>query len=411
MECGVDFNQDIVASIHDGASVMVKYGRIISAESQCCYSHAIHLSVIETFYNVPKSINPIGADSDSEFSDSDCENDDREFDDVTEGDDRMHFYLPSHYSAIAEMRKIIKFFKKSSLRSEVLQKYVLQKHGKPLKLVLDVKTRWSSLVDAITRFLKLVEPVNKALDELGGNQLITEDNIALLKEIEKTLEPVKLAVLELSKDTSNLLTAEGTLIYVFQQLKKVNTPLAERFKNSLKTRIDQRRNKDLVSLLMFLNNGIYAKSNEFFLYSSKSAIKTLAITLSNRLFPIGNGEEECNSDEDDLNNSIQELEEEVEGQNVLQKCINDLTRTEKDGCNNITLDKELKLLEVYKVIRTNRLERLQKALMTVKPTSVSSERVFSIAGIFISKLRSRLGTATLNALVVLKYYFLNNNRN
>jgi hypothetical protein len=42
--------KDIVASTHDGAVVMQKYGRLILAESQFCFNHGIHLSVTDVFY-------------------------------------------------------------------------------------------------------------------------------------------------------------------------------------------------------------------------------------------------------------------------------------------------------------------------------------------------------------------------
>ena len=48
----------------------------------------------------------------------------------------------------------------------------------------------------------------------------------------------------------------------------------------------------------------------------------------------------------------------------------------------------------------------KNALITIKPTSVSSERVFSISGKFVSPLRCRLRDVSIDALVFLKYYFL-----
>lgn len=55
------------------------------------------------------------------------------------------------------------------------------------------------------------------------------------------------------------------------------------------------------------------------------------------------------------------------------------------------------------------LQRAYEFLMTIKPTSVESERAFSAAGLFATKIRSRLGDETLDALCFLKSYFKNNN--
>ena len=41
----------------------------------------------------------------------------------------------------------------------------------------------------------------------------------------------------------------------------------------------------------------------------------------------------------------------------------------------------------------------------MKPTSVEAERSFSAAGYFLSKLRTRMGENTLNALCFLRCYF------
>ena len=55
--------------------------------------------------------------------------------------------------------------------------------------------------------------------------------------------------------------------------------------------------------------------------------------------------------------------------------------------------------------RTQNLEFLHQALMTGKPTSVESERCFSNAGVFATKVRSRLGDRSLCDLVSLRMYF------
>lgn len=50
--------------------------------------------------------------------------------------------------------------------------------------------------------------------------------------------------------------------------------------------------------------------------------------------------------------------------------------------------------------------KLLNALKTVQPTSTESERVFSSTSIFCSKRRSRLSDESLNALCLLKSFFL-----
>ena len=49
--------------------------------------------------------------------------------------------------------------------------------------------------------------------------------------------------------------------------------------------------------------------------------------------------------------------------------------------------------------------RLEKALSTIQPTSVEAERAFSVAGRFLTKLRTRMLDSTLDGLVFLNHAF------
>ena len=58
--------------------------------------------------------------------------------------------------------------------------------------------------------------------------------------------------------------------------------------------------------------------------------------------------------------------------------------------------------------RTPRLKKVMDALETIPPTSVESERAFSAAGLFITKLRTRLSVKNIDALCFLHNYYKNN---
>ena len=53
----------------------------------------------------------------------------------------------------------------------------------------------------------------------------------------------------------------------------------------------------------------------------------------------------------------------------------------------------------------------EDALLTLKPTSVESERIFSNVGRIATKYRMNLNDKNLNALVVLRAHYLNEIRN
>ena len=47
---GLDLNKDVVATVKDGASLMVKFGKETCPEHVTCYAHAIHLAVCDVLY-------------------------------------------------------------------------------------------------------------------------------------------------------------------------------------------------------------------------------------------------------------------------------------------------------------------------------------------------------------------------
>ena len=56
--------------------------------------------------------------------------------------------------------------------------------------------------------------------------------------------------------------------------------------------------------------------------------------------------------------------------------------------------------------RSENLEIFYEAMCAIPPTSVDSERAFSAVGLFVTKLRSRLGDNTIDALLTLRTNFI-----
>ena len=55
-EFKLEFNNDIVSTTTDGASVMVRFGHLINSLYHICYPHAIHLAVGDVLYVKPTEI-------------------------------------------------------------------------------------------------------------------------------------------------------------------------------------------------------------------------------------------------------------------------------------------------------------------------------------------------------------------
>jgi hypothetical protein len=119
---------------------------------------------------------------------------------------------------------------------------------------LDCKTRWYLLVPMIEILIKLKKYIKLALADLGKNDLYSEEMFIVLEEILKILKHTELAVKELNKDEATLLTSEVVFLFLFIKLLDQNTDLSNEMLDALKKRFVERRNKDLVSLMRYLQN-------------------------------------------------------------------------------------------------------------------------------------------------------------
>ena len=92
-------------------------------------------------------------------------------------------------------------------------------------------------------------------------------------------------------------------------------------------------------------------------------------------------------------------------QEKLQRAIDESNQENiSSNSKTMTLSPDFRMLDATGS-RTANLDKLYKALVTIKPTSVESERAFSIGGNFCTKVRNRMAPSTLSALVSLKSYF------
>jgi hypothetical protein len=201
-EFGPSLENHTVAICTDGASVMRKAGRLISAEHQLCLAHGIHLAVLDVLYkkrNVGRVISAAESDAEDEMEGSQ-ESDSRDTDSYVdsshvemeeaedvEAEDQFEI-IEDSYDDISELsteyretvekvRKIVKLFRKSPTKNDsVLQKYVIEEHHKELELILDCPTRWSSLLGMLKRFAMLRTAIQKAMIDVSMTNHRTTQN-------------------------------------------------------------------------------------------------------------------------------------------------------------------------------------------------------------------------------------------
>lgn len=394
-EFGISFERDVVGSTHDGAAVMRKYGEQIPSVSQLCINHAIHLSVVDTLY----SNKDVAAEESDDESDSECDND-SEVENQYDINNDLQLKLEIK-AQINKLRKIVKLFNKSSHKQNILQKYVVEQEGNEVRLIHDVKHRWSSLSKMIESFARIYKCINHALIDFGLDPF-TDNEVLVLSNLNKTLKPLDIAIKELGKDSASLIELEGILTFLFQSLEKNNNNFSKDLIKRLKVRINERRIKPLNTLALFLNSGNYPMNNSFLKYSTKSETKEYANALFLRLF----------HEDNDLNDSsdLEITDSEICDDNILlsklNQSINNIKKLKnKDDFSNI--DDDLHYLEKSKK-RTEKLDLLFSAILTVMPTSIISERAFSSSAFIKNKTNNRLKAKKLNYILFLKDYFKRN---
>ncbi|XP_065659760.1 uncharacterized protein LOC136083825 [Hydra vulgaris] len=416
-EFGLKLGDSIVCSVTDGASMMVKFGKLVSTEHQTCYTHGMHLAVQEVLYEKPSE--QIQQNSFEETSD-----DDEVSSDESESDTEVSFLgaamdenipIPKvkvHLeSVITKVRKIVKLFQKSPVENDVLQEEIKKKHGKEVSLILDCRTRWNSLLSMIQQFLKVKHSIRKVLKDISLHLICSDDEEDILSDIVAALEPVKLAAEALCRQNATLLTAEGIFKFLVNRLKQQDSPHCIAMKSAILRRFEERRQSNLVSLYRYLSNPECLsdiEEHKVFNMPPKSVLQKTTKNLLSRLFPTNPDDLEFIQEvhgSETLDENPLSLEEELE--EAIQHSAKKQRHISNDEFKAIS-----KKMLVYEATgkRTANLELLFNALETIPPTSVESERAFSAAGLFVTKIRSRMSDDLLDTLCFFKAHFLSKNK-
>lgn len=158
----------------------------------------------------------------------------------------------------------MKIFKKSPTKTDILNTY---DNNDPdvkdqLQLILDCKTRWSSLADMLSRFLKLKDSITKALIDIEANINISEEEMQCLSNMSNSLNIIKVTVEALCKRDGNLITAMTILKFMLQKLNDNDSYISSHLAESLRTPIKQRLSP-FAGVLIYLNNPtLYYKDME-----------------------------------------------------------------------------------------------------------------------------------------------------
>lgn len=288
---------------------------------------------------------------------------------------------------------MFKTFKRPLKLSHLQQTAIDQNHPKKVTLQLDVATRWNSVIPMVSRYLEIKHLIKLTLEQSGDADKFTTKHDVVLLEMVVALEPLKDAILEMSKANSNLMQAEFVMRYVFEKLDSSDFKLSKELLDSTKLRYEQRRNQKIVTSLLVLQTGKFPEDTTFLKYSSKREIKQFIADILEKLFPV------------DLDTVSQGAQSEVIGSLTIASGIESYMSLISASASP-TLDKELMALHSTG-IRSARLEKLFQALLSLKPTSTVCEQAFSVAASIKTKNRNKMSPKKLNVILWLKYFFTN----
>ena len=175
-------------------------------------------------------------------------------------------------------------YRKSPLKSENLQTHISNENRKELKLILDCKTRWSSLLKMLERFLQLRTCVQKSLIDLKSDVTFDTYEFENISEIIDALKPLATTLEALCRKDANLVMADAAIKFAFDKIEESAGPTSVLLKQALLKRIKERRT-EMSTVLLFLHSGSLDNSNSgLFDPISKNIVAKIVKELILRLY-------------------------------------------------------------------------------------------------------------------------------
>ena len=124
-------------------------------------------------------------------------------------------------------------------------------------LILDTPTRWNSTHAMLERFLELKDQIDTCLDKYrNAPPMSTDAELAILSNLKETLFLFERLSTKLCRRDMTLAKADQRANFYLQQIQDEGTlnPIAERLGQELLFRLNQRRNKELCGLALYLES-------------------------------------------------------------------------------------------------------------------------------------------------------------
>ena len=371
----------VAAIVHDQGSNFQRAGRVLAEEKKWksvnCAAHCLQLCVVEGF-----GINTIA-------------------------------------QALGAAKSLVKHFHHSARATEELHKRQESMNQPRRKLINECKTRWNSTFYMCESLLENRWPISAVLADESVTKVehrrldLTSTQWELLSDLVKILQPLEIGTTYMCSETSASLSAILPILFGIikhLEIKESDSAVIKRFKICVECQIRTRWGLDEINatdinVLASALDPRY-KSLKFLDAEKISEIKTELEDQINQLTCDG-----------EANSSSLSSASQIIPPPAKKKVLDILFGQEERNPSVLTDEVELYFsensiprnfnpLQWWKAnsLRYPRLSQLVKPLFAIPATSTASERLFSVAGLTVTRLRSHLNRENVNALV-----FLHNN--
>ncbi len=252
------------------------------------------------------------------------------------------------------------------------------------------------------RFLRIQIAISNVLNDLGEKHLnLNSREITICKSIVEALSPITSYVEFPSQKATTMYEAHIGYEMLLDQLVVLESSIAGKLVYALKDRYLQRQNILLYRIQIYLSN-----FKKFFAMFSDQ--KTLMCELININIKDIYVNYSSNINENLMVMNFEKNEDKKNEETFFEKLKNinsvkSSNSAQRDDC----IENEFLIYENSGVMG-GKLLLVLNWFKTIKPTSVESERVFSTSSNIKTKVRNLLSDESLNKLIFLKYWFINN---
>lgn len=265
----------------------------------------------------------------------------------------------------------------------------------------------------LSKFLRLYDSIENALIKCIQEKFITVEESKVLEDFDKeslkrpcqALDLLAILTEQLSKEDCTLIQADECKNFVVSELSKLKSRLSLDLLFNLNKRFDERQTK-FTEMARFLKNKDVKNIEDV-----KLEIKMLTerIYKEEDSFIDSRTSLEESTIESDLSlvSENSEIDYRSKWLSVKNRAEKETSITEFNKSSFSTkIDFEIEDFVNYNK-KGNLLKMLENALLTVRPSTVDCERIFSQSKLIITNLRTNLGDNLVDDIIFMKYYFLN----